>query len=187
MRLVSNFAVHNRPVRVPWAGKNCTGGIMAPSSPQEVAVLIPLVLALLATLVTIGVHAVALGAALRFIRREYQFQRVGAGFWTDVAIVAGVTLLALIAHLVAIAIWAVLYVACGEFTGLAPAFYHSAMNYTSLGYGDVVMSVSWKMFGPLEAAAGLLSFGVSTAMIFAVIQRLFQSRFEAAGTAHPDH
>jgi len=160
---------------------------MTPSSPQEVAVLIPLILALLTTLVTIGVHAVALGATLQFIRREYQFRRAGAGFWTDVAIVAAVTLLALIAHMVEIAIWAVLFVACGEFTGLAPAFYHSAMNYTSLGYGDVVMSRSWRLFGPLEVAVGLLMFGVSTAMIFAVIQRLFRTRVEARHAAHTDH
>ena len=160
---------------------------MTPSSPQEVAVLIPLILALLTTLVTNGVHAIALGATVQFIRREYQFRRAGAGFWTDVAIVAAVTLLALIAHMVEIAIWAVLFVACGEFTGLAPAFYHSAMNYTSLGYGDVVMSRSWRLFGPLEAAVGLLMFGVSTAMIFAVIQRLFRTRVEARHAAHTDH
>ena len=165
----------------------CSRGIMTPSSPQEVAVLIPLVLALLTTLITIGVHAVALGATVQFIRREYQFRRAGAGFWTDVAIVAAVTLLALIAHMVEIAIWAVLFNACGEFTGLAPAFYHSAMNYTSLGYGDVVMSASWKLFGPLEAAVGLLMFGVSTAMIFAVMQRLFRTRLEARPAAHTPH
>jgi hypothetical protein len=160
---------------------------MTPSSPQEVAVLFPLVLALLTTLVTIGVHAVGVGTTVQFIRREYQLRHAGVGFWTDVAIMAGVTLLALIAHLVEITIWAVLYDACGEFAGLAPAFYHSAMNYTSLGYGDVVMSVSWKLLGPLEAAVGLLMFGVSTAMIFAVIQRLFQTRYDAAGTAHTGH
>jgi hypothetical protein len=138
-------------------------------------------------LVTIGVHAVALGATVQFIRREYQFRRAGVGFWTDVAIMAGVTLLALIAHMVEIAIWAVLFDACGEFTGLAPAFYQSAMNYTSLGYGDVVMSVSWRLLGPLEAAVGLLMFGVSTVMIFAVMQRLFRTRLEARRAAHTDH
>jgi len=157
---------------------------MAPSSPQEAAVLIPLVLALLTTLITIGIHAVAVGATIHFIRREYQFRHAGAGFWSDVAIVAGVILLALIAHLVEIAIWAALFVACGEFTGLAPAFYHSAVNYTSLGYGDVVMSAPWKLLGPLEAADGLLMFGTTTAMIFAVMQRLFRTRFEAARAAH---
>jgi hypothetical protein len=160
---------------------------MAASSLLEVSILIPLILALLTTLITIGVHAVALGGTVQFIRREYQFGYAGVGFWVDAAIMAGVILLALIAHLVEIGIWAVLYDACGEFTGLAPAFYHSAMNYTSLGYGDVVMSASWKLLGPLEAADGLLMFGVSTAMIFAIIQRLFQTRVEAAGTAHAGH
>ena len=160
---------------------------MAPSSPQEVTVLIPLVLALLTTLITIGVHAVAFGATVQFVRREYRLRRAGVKFWTDVVIVASVTLFALIAHLVEIAIWAVLYDACGEFTELAPAFYHSAMNYTSLGYGDVVMSPSWRLFGPLEAANGLLLFGVSTAMIYAVMQRLFQRRFKAAETGHTGH
>jgi hypothetical protein len=158
---------------------------MAPQ--QDAAVLFPLVLALLATLMTIGVHAGALGAAAHFIRREYRFRRAGVGFYTDVTFVAGVILLTLIAHLVEITIWAALYVACGEFTGLAPAFYHSAMNYTTLGYGDVVMSASWRLFGPLEAADGLLMFGVSTAMIFAVMQRLFQTRVKAARTGHTGH
>jgi hypothetical protein len=157
---------------------------MSPSSPQEVAALAPLVLALLTTLITIGIHAVAVGATVQLVRREYQFRHAGAGFWSDVAIVAGVILLALIAHLVNIAIWAALFVACGEFTGLAVAFYHSAMNYTSLGYGDVVMSASWKLLGPLEAADGLLMFGTSTAMVFAVMQRLFRTRLEAARAAY---
>jgi len=156
---------------------------MATSSIQEAAFLIPLALGLLTTLITIGVHAVALAATVQFIRREYHFRRAGVGFWTDVAIVAGVTLLALIAHLVEIAIWAVLYHACGEFTALATAFYHAAVNYTSLGYGDVVMSASWRLLGPLAAVDGLLMFGTSTAMIFAVIQRLFRTRVETARTA----
>jgi hypothetical protein len=160
---------------------------MTPSSSQEVAVLIPLALALLTTLITIGVHAIALGAIVQFIRHEYQFRHAGVGFWSDVAIAATVTLLALIAHLVEIAVWAVLFEACGEFTGFAPAFYHSAVNYTSLGYGDVVMSASWKLLGPLEAADGLLMFGFSTAMIFAVMQRLFRTRVNAVGAAHTSH
>jgi|SRR5262249_50700485 len=160
---------------------------MAPSSPQEAAVLIPLVLALLTTLMTIGVHAIALRAGAQLVQREYRIRRAGIRFWTDVAIVAGITLLALIAHLVEIALWAVLYDACGEFTGLAPAFYHSAMNYTSLGYGDVVMSASWRLLGPLEAANGLLMFGVSTAMIFAAMQRLFNTRVQAPRPAHTGH
>ena len=121
------------------------------------------------------------------IRREYQVRHAGVGFWTDAVIVGGVTLLALLAHLLEIAIWAALYEACGEFAGFGPAFYHSAVNYTTLGYGDVVMSPFWKLLGPLEAADGMLLFGVSTATIFAVMQRLFRTRSEAAHAAHKSH
>lgn len=41
----------------------------------------------------------------------------------------------------------------------------------------MIMTPSWRMLGPLEAANGMLMFGVSTAIIFAVIQRLIQARF----------
>ena len=81
------------------------------------------------------------------------------------------------AHLIEIAIWAILFLVCGEFSDFATAYYHSAVNYTTLGYGDVIMTPSWRMLGPLEAANGMLMFGVSTAIIFAVIQRLAQARF----------
>ncbi len=150
---------------------------MPSSSSQEVAVLLPLLLALPATLTTIAVHAIALIGILHIVRREYLLGRAGTRFLRDLAIMATVTQLALVAHAVEIAVWAGILLLCGEFTGFASAFYHSAMNYTSLGYGDIVMSASWKLLGPLEAASGLLMFGVSTAMIFAVIQRLIQSRF----------
>jgi hypothetical protein len=49
------------------------------------------------------------------------------------------------------------------------------------------MSPFWKLLGPLEAADGMLLFGVSTATIFAVMQRLFRTRSEAAHVAHKGH
>jgi len=51
------------------------------------------------------------------------------------------------------------------------------VNYTSLGYGDLIMTPSWRLLGPLETANGTLLFGVSTAMIFAVMLWLIQARF----------
>jgi hypothetical protein len=156
---------------------------MSPTSVPDVAVILPVAVFLLTTLATIVVHALAVAAIAHFVSREQQLERAGVLFWRDVAIVAGTTLLALMAHLVEITIWAVVLESCGEFTRLAAAFYHSAMNYSSLGYGDVVMSNSWKLLGPLEAANGMLMFGVSTAIIFAVMQRLFQTRLGGSGIA----
>jgi len=75
------------------------------------------------------------------------------------------------------AFWAVLFIVCGEFSDFGTAFYHSAVNYTSLGYGDLIMTPSWRLLGPLETANGTLLFGVSTAMIFGVMLWLIQARF----------
>ena len=52
----------------------------------------------------------------------------------------------------------------------------SAENYTALGYGDVVLSERWQLLGPLEAINGLLLFGLSTAVMFAIMSRLITHR-----------
>ena len=111
------------------------------------------------------------------MRRERKLGRAGRGFWSDLAIVSLAIVCALAAHLAEIGLWAVVFVPCGEFADFATAYYHSAVNYTSLGYGDLIMSPSWKLLGPLETTDGMLLFGVSTAMIFAVIQRLIETRY----------
>ena len=66
-------------------------------------------------------------------------------------------------NLVQIALWGILFLVLGEFDELYEAIYHSAVNFTSLGYGDVVMSKEWKLLGPLEAANGILMLGMTGA------------------------
>jgi ion channel len=144
---------------------------------HQVAILIPLVVAATAVACTIIIRALAVIATVNFMRRERRLGRVGEGFWIDLSIVALAISIALVAHLAEIAVWAVLFLVCGEFSDFGNSYYHSAVNYTTLGYGDVIMTPSWRMLGPLEAANGMLMFGVSTAIIFAVIQRLIQVRF----------
>ena len=144
---------------------------------HRIAILVPLTVGLVAVICTIMIHALPLSATVDFVRRERRLGRAGRSFWIDMGIVALAILYALAAHLMEIALWAVVYVICGEFADFGTAYYHSAVNYTSLGYGDLIMSPSWKLLGPLETANGMLLFGVSTAMIFAVIQRLVEARF----------
>lgn len=144
---------------------------------HRIALLARLAVGVVAVICTIMIHALPLGATVSFIRRERKLGRAGTSFWIDIGIVARAILYALAAHLMEIALWAVVFIMCGEFADFATAYYHSAVNYTSLGYGDVIMSPSWKLLGPLETANGMLLFGVSTATIFAVIQRLVEARF----------
>ncbi|MGA8056731.1 MAG: ion channel [Candidatus Binataceae bacterium] len=149
---------------------------MAPAR-NGIDVLLPLAIGTAMTLVTIFIHALALTTIIHFVRRERRLGYAGVHFWNDVTIVAAATSIALAAHLIEMAAWALVFVRCGEFRDFAAALYSSAENYTTLGYGDVVMSARWRLLGPLEAADGMLMFGVTTAMIFSVIQRLVQTRF----------
>src|SRR5262245_59878098 len=144
---------------------------------NDVAILPPLAVGAGANLATIFIHTLFVGATVHFVRRVKRLGREGAGFWTDVGTVNVVIALALLAHLLEICVWAALFVLCGEFSTFYRALDHSAVNYATLGYGDVIMSPSWRFLGPLEAANGMLLFGVTTAIVFAVIQGVVQARF----------
>ena len=69
-----------------------------------------------------------------------------------------------------IAVWGLLFVWLGEFHSFSEAFYHSAVNFATLGYGDIVMSPAHRLLGPLEAINGVLMFVVSTATLMAALQ-----------------
>jgi hypothetical protein len=106
------------------------------------------------------------------IRKGY----VGRSLWKNIAIMMIVTLLTAAGHLIQIAIWAITLLLVGEMANFEKAFYFSAENYTALGYGDIKVSEQWRLLGPLEAINGLLLFGLSTAVMFAIMSRLIATR-----------
>ncbi len=77
-------------------------------------------------------------------------------------------------NFVQIVAWGLLFMLLGEFTGLYDAVYHSGVNFTSLGYGDVVMSAGWKLLGPLEALNGILMLGITSAALMAILQHMIK-------------
>src|SRR5215831_12550066 len=144
-------------------------------SPDRIAILLPLGVAVAVTFCTVVINALAMMPMVYFVRYELRLGRAGVWFWRDIAIVSGATLAALAAHLVAIVTWALVFRLCGEFSQLAEAVYHSGLYYTTLG-DSAIISPSWRLLAPLEGANGMLMFGVSTAMLFALVQRLTQTR-----------
>jgi hypothetical protein len=101
---------------------------------------------------------------------------VGTHVWRNGVATLMLLMILLTGHLVQVAVWAIAFVAAGEFGTFTVAFYHSAVNYTTLGYGDIVMSPRWRLLGPLEAAGGTLAFGWSTAVIVTIVIRLARYR-----------
>src|SRR5271168_4706082 len=82
-----------------------------------------------AVLCTIFIHALALGVTVNFFRRETRLGRAGMRYLIDLTIVVLVMSFAFVAHVIEIAVWAFLFVICGEFQEFGAAYYHSAVNY----------------------------------------------------------
>jgi hypothetical protein len=128
---------------------------------------------LLVSLLSYGMAtALLVQVAVRLIRGGY----AGLVFWQNVVVMMIVTLITAAMHLTQIALWAVTLLVCGEISTFEQAFYVSAENYTALGYGDIILSERWRLLGPLEAINGLLLFGLSTAVLFAVMSHLIANR-----------
>jgi len=96
--------------------------------------------------------------------------------WSGIAIMQGVMTLLLVGNILQIAVWAQLFVVLGEFQKFEAAFYHSAVNFATLGYGDMVMSAKHKLLGPLEAVNGALMIGISTGALIAAFQDASKKR-----------
>jgi hypothetical protein len=142
----------------------------------HVAILVPLLIGMLTSICAILIHLLPVRITLELLRHEKKLGRLGTNFWIDISIFLRVLLFASLAHIIEVALWGVLLVKCGEFRDFGAAFYQSAVNYTSLG-GDLIMLPRWRLLGPIETANGMLLFGVTTALIIAVLQRLLESRF----------
>jgi len=144
---------------------------------HRIVVLVPLSVGMVVSICAVMIHVLPVRATINLIRREKRLGRIGTKSWIDMGIFLRVLLYASLAHVMEVALWGALFILCGEFQDFGTAFYHSAVNYTSLGYGDVIMTPSWRLLGPLETANGFMLFGVTTAMVIAVLQRLIEARF----------
>lgn len=60
----------------------------------------------------------------------------------------------------------------------------SGVTFTSLGYGDVVLDGRIRLLAPLQAANGLMMFGITTALFFSAIQQAMGKLAAANQTAH---
>ena len=148
--------------------------------------LVNLLLGSATVFVSMGVQVAFVVLMLRYLigimARE---DRDTEGFGFDTYAISIVLMLLFAGHLLQIAIWAVLFLYLGEFSDFLTAFYHSAVNFASLGYGDIVMSEKWRLLGALEASNGVLMFGLSAGTLLSVMTRLF-ARHTIAGVRPAD-
>jgi hypothetical protein len=97
-----------------------------------------------------------------------------------VALVGIVGLLLAVLHGLEAGLWAGAYLWLGAIDSEGNAMLYSVDSLTTRGSSGLALAPHWRMMGALEAADGMLLFGISTAFVFAVIQEimLIVSRFE---------
>lgn len=123
-------------------------------------------------------QSLQLAAAIRYYSR-HDYLMKSPSFGSSLLVIIAVMLLLVIGNLAQIGIWALMFRFLGEFDQFGTAFYHSAVNFATLGYGDIVMSDKYRLLGPLEAINGVLMIGVSTAALMAAFQDAIRKTIRA--------
>jgi hypothetical protein len=119
----------------------------------------------------VAVHAVGLIAAIRWMRRSEASAR---SVWRWTGLLIAVAGCAIVVHLIEITVWAVYYTWGHGMPDMQSALYFSAVTYTTVGYGDVVLPSEWRLVGGIEALTGILMCGWSTAFFVAVVSRILR-------------
>lgn len=89
-------------------------------------------------------------------------------------------IMAIALHALQIVIWAAAYVMLtpvGELQTWEEAVYFSFVTFSTLGYGDITLSEGWRLLSGIEALNGILLVGWTTALLFAVVQRIVKVQF----------
>mgnify|MGYP001547509620 CR=1 FL=1 len=142
--------------------------------------LINLLLGFFTISVCLLLQSMLLMAALRYYR-GHDRDINNPSYLASLIVINGVLLLLVLGNLGQVAVWALLFQWLGEFERFADAYYHSAVNFATLGYGDVVMSPAHRLLGAIEAINGVLMIGISTAVLMSVFQDAMRRTIEARG------
>jgi hypothetical protein len=139
--------------------------------------LLIVLLGLTTMVICLSVQMILLILAWRYYSR-HMVQVRKRSFWSLLSVFSGVMLILVAGNLAQVAVWAQLFLLLDEFQQFNQAFYHSAVNFATLGYGDIVMSPRHKLLGPMEAINGVLMIGVSTAALMTTFQDAIRRTIE---------
>jgi len=126
--------------------------------------------ALIAT--TVVIQAVFMAAGLKVFGRIEE-QKPGVMVRHHAITTVIWILFLLIPIVLDLALWGMFYYASGALPSFEEALYFSTVTFTTVGYGDIVLGREWRQLATFEAVNGWIIFGWATALIVALIQRLY--------------
>ena len=126
---------------------------------------------------TVLIHAIGTTAWVARLGKRY----MGGSPWNgrrSMLVLVNTALVVFALHTLEIVIWAAAYLALvpvSELASFEEAVYFSFVTFTTLGYGDISLSEGYRLLSGIEALNGIILIGWTTAMIFAAVQRIWQS------------
>ena len=119
----------------------------------------------------IAIHAVIMTVVVQVARRAHANSNVRSSAYL-VLIMIPTVLVLMAAHTLEVIVWATAYFILGVVSEGGDRFYFAFVNYTTLGYGDIIPVERWRLLGPITAMNGVLLFGWSTAVIYDVLRNI---------------
>lgn len=131
--------------------------------------LLNILIAALMMVITTAIHAGGMILTFHAIR----LQIASGKRHTRIYWVSGVILIMFLASLLEVMIWAAAYLALNALQDFEAALYFSTVTFTTLGYGDIVFDEQWRLLASFEAVNGIILFGWTTAIVIAVVHRVY--------------
>jgi hypothetical protein len=117
----------------------------------------------------IAIHAIVMTAVL-WAARVASERTTSHQSLRLIAVMTATVSVLMAAHIAEVVVWSSAYAIVSVVHPGTDLVYFAFVNYTTLGYGDVTPLQRWQLLGPMTAMNGVLLFGWSTAVIFAVLR-----------------
>ena len=131
----------------------------------------------------ITIHALVMTAVARVAQRMGS-KNISRPSLLLACVMIATVLVLMVAHTCEVAVWALAYLLVNAAPAGSGLLYFAFVNYTTLGYGDILHVKDWQILGPMTAMNGVLLFGWSTAVIFEVLRRTMARIESIEATEH---
>jgi Ion channel len=143
---------------------------------------IPFLIGSSVSLLNIVIHALTTVAVIR-VARSLGLTSTSRPYLRLLTVMIATASVLMVAHTLEVLIWSFAYAIVSAAPGGTNLVNFAFVNYTTLGYGDVVPLDRWRLLGPMTAMNGVLMFGWSTALIFEVLERTIERQGSFASSS----
>jgi hypothetical protein len=122
------------------------------------------------SVINIAIHSLIMAIVVRVAQIAGAKSRPHPSLFLAAVMVPIVSVL-MATHALEVLVWSAAYAIVDAAADEANLVYFAFVNYTTLGYGDIVPLERWRLLGPITAMNGVLLFGWSTAVLFEVLRK----------------